>query len=202
MQKERIESESKTIAEYFDKYWTNYTDPKFDNTFSLRNWTTIMATIVLHYNKNKLKKIFKNKKILHIGCGYGYFLEVVKNLYGIPYGIEPYLSFPSNLNIIKAKVEDLQNNDSGLSNEFNHKKFDVIFAHDVFVPSIIKDNANIIINSLKKYLRKDGLMVFESQNEESSLKIDNIKKYGLKVKIIDNILNPYGKTCDQIIIKI
>src|SRR3989338_5640970 len=105
MEKEQIELQSREIAEYFKKYWTSYVDPAFDRTFSLRNWATITATIIIHFNKNnkyysnykkninkkegndhenKLKNIFKNKKILHIGCGYGYFLEVIKNFNAIP----------------------------------------------------------------------------------------------------------------------
>src|SRR3989338_11164802 len=168
MEKEQIESESREIAAYFKKYWTSYVDPAFDRTFSLRNWATIMATILINFNKNnknynnykkninkkedndyenKLKSIFKNKKILHIGCGYGYFLEVIKSLNAVPFGIEPYCSFPENLNIIKAKAEELQDNDSELSKTLNGEKFDAIVAHDVFLFSILisKEDAHKII---------------------------------------------------------
>jgi len=216
MEREQIESESRNIAEYFQEYWTSYVDPAFDRTFSLRNWTTVLTSIVLHYNKkisnnknnikninnykNKLIKTFKNKKILHIGCGYGYFLEVVKELEAIPFGIEQYLSFPENLNIIKAKIEDLQDNSSELSKSLNGEKFDAIVAHDVFVPSVIKNDTNKIVNSLKKYLQKSGIMVFGNQNEESSLKKDTIEKYGFKVEVIENIMNPHGEICNQIMI--
>jgi|SRR3989338_2665167 len=211
MEKEKIESESKSIAEYFEKYWTNYVNINFDKTFSLRNWATIMATISLHYNENnnknydyenKLKSIFKNKKILHIGCGYGYFLEVIKSLNAVPFGIEPYCSFPENLNIAKARVEDLQDNNSKLTKALNGEKFDAIVAHDVFVPTIIinKENANKIIVSLKKYLNKKGVMVFENINEETLLEKDEIEKLSFKVEYIGNIANPYGRICSQIII--
>ncbi len=227
MQKEQIESQSKEIAEYFKKYWTSYADPNFDRTFSLRNWATIMAAIILHYNnkpnkknnnennkknidksnnndyENKLKNILKNKKILHIGCGYGYFLEVIKSLNAVPFGIEPYCSFPDNLNIIKAKAEDLQDSNSELSKTLNGKKFDAIVAHDLFLFSILisKENAHKIIKSLKKYLNKRGIMVFESMNEETLLEKDEIEKLGFKVEVIDNIANPYGRICSQIIIR-
>ncbi|MEK6876834.1 MAG: methyltransferase domain-containing protein [Nanoarchaeota archaeon] len=225
MEKGQIESQSKEIAEYFKKYWTSYADPNFDRTFSLRNWATIMATIILYYNKNKnnkknnkdikninkkddnnyeneLKKLFKNKKILHIGCGYGYFLEVIKRLNAVPFGIEPYCSFPDNLNIIKARAEDLQDNNSELSKILNGEKFDTIVAHDLFLFSILinKENAHKIIKSLKKYLNKKGVMVFESMNEETLLEKDEIEKLGFKAEYIENIANPYGRICSQVLI--
>src|SRR3989338_2170652 len=208
MEKEKIESESKSIAEYFEKYWTNYVNINFDKTFSLRNWATIMATISLHYNKNydyenKLKSIFKNKKILHIGCGYGYFLEVIKSLNAVPFGIEPYCSFPESLNITKARVEELQDNNSELSRILNNEKFNAIVAHDLFLFSILinKENAHKIIKSLKKYLNKKGVMVFENMNEETLLEKDEIEKLGFKAEYTDNIANPYGRICSQIIIR-
>lgn len=225
MQKEQIEAQSKEIAEYFKKYWTSYVDPNFDRTFSLRNWATIMAALVSHYNKNssnkknnndikninkkendnyenKLKSIFKNEKILHIGCGYGYFLEVIKSLNAVPFGIEPYCSFPENLNIIKAKAEDLQDNNSELSRRLNNEKFDAIVAHDFFLFSIIinKENAHKIIKSLKKHLNKNGIMVFENMNEETLLEKDEIEKLGFKAEVIENIMNPYGNVCNQVVI--
>ena len=226
MEKKQIESKSREIAEYFKKYWTSYADPAFDRTFSLRNWATIMAALVLHFNKNKnniknnnennkkntnendnheneLKSVFKNKKILHIGCGYGYFLEVVESLNGIPFGIEPYCSFPENLNITKARIEDLQDDNSELSRRLNNEKFDAIVAHDLFLFSIIlnKENAHKIIKSLKKHLNKNGIMVFENINEETLLEKDEIEKLGFKAEYIDNIANPYGRICRQIIIR-
>ena len=226
MEKEQIESKSREIGEYFKKYWTSYADPAFDRTFSLRNWATILAALVLHYNnnkfnkndnndkkninekenndyENKLKSIFKNKKILHIGCGYGYFLEVIKSLNAVPFGIEPYCSFPENLNIIKAKAEDLQDNNSELSKILNGGKFDAIVAHDLFLFSIIlnKENAHKIIKSLKKHLNKNGIMVFENINEETLLEKDEIEKLGFKAEYIENIANPYGRICSQIIIR-
>ena len=211
MEKEKIESESKSIAEYFEKYWTNYVNINFDKTFSLRNWATIMATISLHYNENnnknydyenKLKSIFKNKKILHIGCGYGYFLEVIKSLNAVPFGIEPYCSFPENLNITKARAEDFQDNNSELSKTLNGEKFDAIVAHDLFLFSIIlnKENAHKIIKPLKKHLNKNGIMVFENMNEETLLEKDEIEKLGFKAEYIGNIANPYGRICSQVII--
>mgnify|MGYP001563868137 CR=1 FL=1 len=219
MQKEQIESQSKEIAEYFKKYWTSYADPAFDRTFSLRNWATITATIILYYNKNKsnknynddkkynnyenkLKKIFKNKKILHIGCGYGYFLEVINSLNAVPFGIEPYCSFPENLGIIKAKAEDLQDNNSELPRRLNNEKFDAIVAHDLFLFSILinKENAHKIIKSLKKYLNKKGIMVFENMNEETLLGKNEIEKLGFKVEVIENVTNPYGHVCSQVVI--
>jgi len=226
MEKEQIESKSREIGEYFKKYWTSYADPAFDRTFSLRNWATILAALVLHYNnnkfnkndnndkkninekenndyENKLKSIFKNKKILHIGCGYGYFLEVIKSLNAVPFGIEPYCSFPENLNIIKAKAEDLQDNNSELSKILNGGKFDAIVAHDLFLFSIIlnKENAHKIIKSLKKHLNKNGIMVFENMNGETLLEKGEIEKFGFKAEVIDNIANPYGRICSQIIIR-
>ena len=224
MEKEQIELQSREIAEYFKKYWTSYVDPAFDRTFSLRNWATITATIIIHFNKNnkyysnykkninkkegndhenKLKNILKNKKILHIGCGYGYFLEVIKNFNAIPFGIEPYCSFPENLNIIKAKAEDLQDNNSELSKILNGEKFDAVVAHDLFLFSIIfnKENAHKIIKSLKKHLNKDGIMVFENMNEETLLEKDEIEKLGFKAEYIENIANPYGRICSHITIR-
>ena len=225
MEKKQIESKSREIAEYFKKYWTSYADPAFDRTFSLRNWATIMAALVLHYNKNKhnkknnndikninekenndyenkLKLIFKNKKILHIGCGYGYFLEVIKSLNAVPFGIEPYCSFPENLNITKARAEDFQDNNSELSKTLNGEKFDAIVAHDLFLFSIIlnKENAHKIIKPLKKHLNKNGIMVFENMNEETLLEKDEIEKLGFKAEYIGNIANPYGRICSQVII--
>jgi 2-polyprenyl-3-methyl-5-hydroxy-6-metoxy-1,4-benzoquinol methylase len=214
MEREQIESESKLIAEYFKKHWPLYVDVNFDRTFSLRNWTTTMATIALKYNKskfnkksnnyqNKLKTIFKNKKFLHIGCGYGYFLEVVESLGGTPFGIEPYCSFPEGLKIVKAKIEDLQEGNSSLTRELKGEKFDIIVAHDLFLFSILidKENAHRIVKSLKNYLNKNGIMAFENLNEELLLEKDEIEKFGFKAERMKNIMNPYGNYCEQIIIR-
>lgn len=214
MLKKEIENESRKVAAYFEKFWPIYSSSIFDKTFSLRNWTTIMASILLYFNENKiknfipyenkLKTIFNNKKILHIGSGPGYFLTVIKSLGGIPYGIEPYCKFYENLNIHKNTVQDLINLNSKLSlrKDFNKNKFDVIVAHDFFVPSIIFDeiNAHKVLFSLKKYLNKEGIMVFEHQNEKTLLKTNKLKKYGYDVKFVEDIINPYGKKCMQVII--
>jgi hypothetical protein len=123
-------------------------------------------------------------------------------LNAVPFGIEPYCSFPDNLNIIKAKAEDLQDNNSELSKILNGEKFDTIVAHDLFLFSILinKENAHKTIKSLKKYLNKKGVMVFENMNEETLLGKDEIEKLGFKAEYIDNIMNPYGRICSQVVI--
>lgn len=213
--KEEIENESREVAYYFEKFWPMHSSKLFDKTFSLRNWTTIMASLILYFNENKIKNsvlyekkletIFNNKKILHIGCGPGYFLNLIKNLGGIPYGIEPYCRFYEDLNIHKNIVQDLikQNSKLSMHEDFNKNKFNAIVAHDLSVPLIMFDenNAHKVLFSLKKYLNKEGIMVFEHQNEKTLLEKNKLKKY-YDVDFIENILNPYGKKCMQVILKL
>ena len=97
----------------------------------------------------------------------------------------------------------MQDNNSGLCKKLKGAKFDAIVAHDIFLFSILfsRENAHKIVKSLKKYLDSDGIMVFESLNEETLLEKNKIEKAGFEAEYIEDIANPYGRICSQVIIK-
>lgn len=192
IKKEDIEEESRNVADYLQKYWTIYVDPNFDRTFSLRNWTTITSTIINHY-KQPISKTFNGKKVFHIGAGPGYFLKLIKHLKGKPFGIEPYCSFEENLNIEKETLQDYYK-------KKEKEKFDIIVAHDFFVPTILHDKkkAQEIFISLYDQLLPKGIIISEHQNEETIIDINKFKKEKVNY---ENIENPYGIKCSQILLR-
>lgn len=207
MNKQQIEKEAGSVAEYFEDQWRLHASDLFDKTFTLQNWTTVMSTIINFYEKQKteskyyeekLIKIFHGKKILHLGCGPGYFLSVVKDLGAIPFGIEPYCTFYDKLNIKKNFAEDLTNGKLNIK-----EKFDIIVAHDLFVNTIMHEHEALkIIESLKKYTKKGSIIILENQHEETYLKKENLNKYYDNIEVFGEINNPYNKKAKQIIITI
>lgn len=207
--KEGIEGLSCKAAEYISKHWGAYSSPSFDRTFSLRNWTIIIAVITAAYQGGSgspglnLKKAFSNKKILNIGCGPGYFLDFAKSLGATTFGIEAYCSFPEGLGIRKAMAQDIYDKDSSLYKELSKETFDIITAHEFFVPSIIfkHDEAYKIISKLRNNLKKNGIMAFQNAHEAEVIEAGMLRKAGFNVIFDDLISDVYGISSRLIVIR-
>lgn len=125
--------------------------------------------VASEYNKNRTKGIHgyfakketkviinflnikKGEKILDAGCGSGLHCKKIKDLEGIPYGIDISKNMIKNLrkNKIKGETADIEN--------FNlNRKFDKALCAGVF--EFIK-NHNLAIKSIKKHLKKNGILV-------------------------------------------
>jgi hypothetical protein len=139
----KVNSEVVKVKSYFNKEWKYHVDESFDKTFSLRNWTVILA----------LLKLNNKKKVLHIGSGPGYFLQVLKDQGINAVGVEPFcVPVDGKIEVYKNQIQDILDKDSELSKKLKCKKFDAIVAHDVFTESVMFDKTvvNQVINKLKE----------------------------------------------------
>jgi len=100
---------------------------------------------------NQHKKLIKDKTILDFGCGQGDFLKLSLRYTKKSYGVEIHKKNRKELNELGITVHKT-------IDEFKSKKFDVIFLNHVFehLTNPIK-----IINSIKKFLHKDSLIIIE-----------------------------------------
>ncbi len=121
------------------------------------------------YNKNRTKGIHgyfaaketkvimefldvkKGEKILDAGCGSGLHCKKIKDLGGIPYGIDISKNMIETLkkNKIKGEIADIENFDL-------NRKFDKALSAGVF--EFIKNQASAV-KSIKKHLKKGGIIV-------------------------------------------
>ncbi|MBI4440025.1 hypothetical protein HY638_03560 [Candidatus Woesearchaeota archaeon] len=125
----------------------------FDPVFSLRNYAEILNLICSHYH-GTLPGVLKNKRVLHIGSGPGYFLGLISSCGGSAVGIEPYVSS----NAIKAKIEDAD----------IKGKFDIMVAQDVFVESVFFGDFEKVIGKLEPHL--NGILIIDNRLEEDKVK--------------------------------
>ncbi len=95
----------------------------------------------------KMLDVKKNEEILDAGCGSGLYSKIIKDLKGIPYGIDLSKKMIENLkkNNIKGEVANLEN--------FNlNKKFDKVLCVGAFEFLQNQENA---VKSIKKHLKKN-----------------------------------------------
>lgn len=113
---------------------------------------------------NEITKIKKSGKLLDIGCGSGNFLNEARK-----YGFDVYGIDISEYVTEKAKrIYGLKNIKSGKLTNGSFKKgfFDVITMNDVIEHV---DNPNEILNLANSFLKKDGLLLVYTINENSLL---------------------------------
>ena len=144
-----------------------YLNPRINSKLINKSYKDNKDYIFSKYNAarektfyNNIKKFFKykkiknlnNKNILDIGCGGGSFLNVIHNLGGKPYGIEPSkwmvknIKKKNNFNVYAKTIEN-----------FNIKiKFDIISLWDVLEHLT---NLNKSISAIKKKLVREGLLI-------------------------------------------
>lgn len=110
----------------------------------------------------ELQKFKKTGKLLDIGCGFGLFLKMAKEVGFKVYGVE------MEKETVKAAQEKF-----GLKNispksvekiDFPERYFDVITLFDILEHL---ENPEVILKKLKRLLKPDGLLVIQSPNIES-----------------------------------
>ncbi|WP_440691102.1 class I SAM-dependent methyltransferase, partial [Candidatus Pelagibacter sp. HIMB1782] len=116
----------------------------------------------------QFKKNIKNKKVLDFGCGWGGFLNEIKNsnkIYGLEIRDECYDYIKSNMKKIKIFKNLKQINE----------KFDLITMFHVLehLPNQIE-----VLKNLKKRLKKNGKLIIEvPHSRDILLNLDNLKEF-------------------------
>jgi 2-polyprenyl-3-methyl-5-hydroxy-6-metoxy-1,4-benzoquinol methylase len=156
----------KAIAKLYSKSNFNYLDES----------RYLQKTYLKYFNEYVFKKDFKNKKILEIGCGNGFFLEELEEL-GIKelYGVEP-----GQASVDKAK-QSLR--DNIIVSMFNRKlflkdRFDVACCFHTFDHIIEPD---IFLTDVFSLLKKNGKAFFVVHNTKGL----SVKLLGGKSPIFD-----------------
>lgn len=148
-------------------------DERFDESY-YREWlcdryifNEERKAIVQLYLKMIMSRKGNIERILDIGCGYGYFLEVCLQA-GIPqvYGVDISTSaFEKSKVLGKAKVEQLDF--SRQRSSFDVNFFDVITAFDVI--EHVEDE-DFFVEEVYRILKKGGLLFLITPNEDSWLR--------------------------------
>lgn len=129
---------------YFDSVASEYNE---NRTKSIHGYFARKETKIIM----EFLDVKKGENILDAGCGPGLHCKKIKDLGGIPYGIDISKNMIKNLRKkkIKGNIENIEN--------FNlNKKFDKALSAGVF--EFIK-NQDSAIKSIKKHLKKKGILV-------------------------------------------
>ncbi len=142
------------------------------------------------YIKRYINKKDKFHKILEIGCGLGYFLELAKKKKCISYGLE-LNKFKKNFvnRRIKIRCEDDLNKYQGM-------RFKKIFMFYSF--EYIKNPYNFLIN-LKSYLAKKGCIIIITPNKNDVIKNILENKSYKKFFYDENSINYFSKRAMEIL---
>ena len=103
------------------------------------------------------------KKLLDVGCGAGLYLDYLKSK---GYSVEGIELSPWGYNIAKNKLGLKVHNDLIENLEPPRDKFDVITLYDVLEHTT---NPNKFLQELKKWLKKDGMVMFNVPNIDSAI---------------------------------
>ncbi len=129
----------------------------FNNTYPYRS--SMSETMKDSFLKlsNKLKKKYKNKKILEIGCNDGAFLKNFDNNYSL--GIEPCKNIANLARKKKIKVISEYWN-TKLSNKIKLKygKFNIVYSANTITHIKNLDN---VFSAIKNILETDGIIIME-----------------------------------------
>ena len=118
----------------------------------------------------KIRKTFKDKKILELGPGPGFFMHMLKKFGADVYGIEPSEEYKkqaeqAGLNIQTGTAETLD----------MPEEFDIIYSKDVLSFAVTKNKAEPIMKAVHKNLKQGGLTVhsieYYRQSEEEYFKL-------------------------------
>ena len=161
--------------------------------------------IKFEYGLQRLKINLKNKNLLDIGCGYGFFLDVAKKLGCQVSGSELNKSC---LSLLKKKKINLIKNF-----EENYGKFDIISMWLVLehiadpsvllkhIHSLLKKNGRLIINvpnskSLTAKILKENCTMFSGEQHINFFSVDNLriflKKNNFKTLFTETIISDIG----------
>ena len=121
---------------------------------------SIYATNKFDYDEAiNIVQQFRPETLLDIGCGYGYFLDKIKNYVKFVAGTE---FNDTAIKVCKKKNINIYNSDLSQID----KKFDMITAFQVL--EHVKDVKNFIKNSINR-LNTGGVLLFVTPNPESEL---------------------------------
>jgi 2-polyprenyl-3-methyl-5-hydroxy-6-metoxy-1,4-benzoquinol methylase len=123
-----------------------------------------------HELLDKFEKFRKTNKILDVGCGIGYFLEVAKkrgwDVYGTEYTDEAIrICEEKNIKMKQGKLNP---------SDFEPESFDIVTSFEVLEHI---NNPRDEINNFKSVLRKGGLVYFTTPNFNSLLRFKLKEKY-------------------------
>lgn len=145
-------------------------DERFDESY-YREWLCDRYTfneerkaIVQFYLTMALSRTHRVRRILDIGCGYGYFLNVcvqagIPEIHGVDIGTA---AFEKSKALERAKVEKLDF--SKERSPFNENFFDVVTAFDVI--EHVEDE-EFFVKEAFRILRKGGLLFLITPNGDS-----------------------------------
>ena len=136
----------------FEKLYKNIKDPwnQKKNFEKNEDFIFCLSGIINYLNKSK-KKI----SILDIGAGDGILKKYLKKSFD-------YIA----TDIHKKKIKDVIYDDINVFNKSFLNKFNIIFCLRTIY--YVSDNIKIVINNLKRYLRKDGLLIISYNLQKDS----------------------------------
>jgi len=173
---------SPTKAEYHEYHKQDFLDEKnLKDMQDIREKMKIRDYVLKQTIFDFIESYIKPKmKILDIGCGFGTFLDIVKNkvnveVYGVELGrldVEAAKKY-YNLDLFNGSLEEFS------TNQENHNKFDVIITHHTFehLPNPLES-----LGQIKKLLKTDGVLYIAVPN------LMNIKK---RPDILFQIAHPF-----------
>jgi SAM-dependent methyltransferase len=131
----------------------------------------------LRYLQSYFGARFPNLRVLDVGVGYGMFLKIAWEDYGLRnlFGMDPY---PQSIDIARKMTEAPIELGSILDERwpFEERSFDVITCFDV-LEHIERPAA--FLEKTKSYLRPDGLVVFTTPNKELPYRMRSIPIIGI-----------------------
>ena len=152
----------------YQNYYNNSVDPDGNkrNLAKEKNYKVKQFKIILNYLKNEKYK----KKILDIGCGYGWMLCELNKKNFDRYGVElndeaRNIAIKNKIKVFK-KIEDI-------------KKISFDYITLVHVIEHLK-NPKYYLKKIKKLLKKDGVLIVETPDFDSAM----ARRYNLKFRLI------------------
>lgn len=120
--------------------------------------------------EKKARKALKNKKILELGCGPGFFMYSLKELGAEVTGIEINDGLKDKIN---PKL-DIIFGDARNLNQLTNENYDIILSKDFLSISVTKSYGNEIMEKAYSRLKKKGLSIHQidyfKRNEEEYLR--------------------------------
>jgi 2-polyprenyl-3-methyl-5-hydroxy-6-metoxy-1,4-benzoquinol methylase len=152
----------------YQNYYNNSVDPDGNkrNLAKEKSYKVKQFKIILNYLKNEKYK----KKILDIGCGYGWMLSELNKKNFDRYGVElnddaRNIAIKNKIKVFK-KIEDI-------------KKISFDYITLVHVIEHLK-NPEYYLKKIKKLLKKNGVLIVETPDFDSAM----ARRYNLKFRLI------------------